>query len=148
MLARKGAALLLVAASAIGWAGCSDSSDDEDAEATLTEYKVTLSKADFKAGEVKLKVKNSGGTEHEFVIVRAADAAALPTAADGSVDEDKIPKADQMGEIEDIAVKTDKSKTFNLEPGDYVAFCNVVTDDEPPISHFDEGMSAKLSVSQ
>jgi hypothetical protein len=64
------------------------------------------------------------------------------------VDEDKIPEPDQMGEIEDIAVKTDKSKTFDLEPGDYVAFCNVVTDEEPPISHFDEGMSAQLSVSE
>jgi hypothetical protein len=53
-----------------------------------------------------------------------------------------------MGEIADVAPEADKSKTFNLEPGDYVAFCNVIDKGSPAISHFEQGMFAQLSVSK
>ena len=86
---------------------------------------------------------------HEFVVVRAADAESLPTAADGAVDEEQIEAADQIGEIEDIEPKAKESVTFDLDPGDYVLFCNVVDDEtDPPISHFQKGMSAQFTVSQ
>src|SRR5262245_47101835 len=79
---------------------------------------------------------NRGGTEHELVIVRAADAAALPRAADGSVDEGRSPAADNMGEIADVAPQTNTSKTSDLQPGNYVAFCNIVDKGAPPVIHF------------
>ena len=60
------------------------------------------------------------------VVVRASDAAGLPTQTDGSVDEEGIDEADAIGEIEDIESNAKKSVTFDLEPGEYVFFCNVV----------------------
>jgi hypothetical protein len=78
------------------------------------------------SGTVTLTANNVGGEEHELVIVRAASVDSLPTMPDGSVDEDKIAESDKMGEIEDVAAQTEKSKTFDLPAGDYVAFCNVV----------------------
>jgi hypothetical protein len=83
------------------------------------------------------------------VIVRADDPASLPTKPDGSVDEDKIDPSDQIGEIEDIEQGAKVSKTFDLDPGSYVLFCNVVQDDvNPPISHFAKGMSTSFNVSE
>ena len=71
-------------------------------------------------------MKNIGTDTHEFVVVRTQPGAELPTAEDGSVDEDAIPTADQIGELEDIKPKKVKSLTKTLDSGDYVLFCNVV----------------------
>jgi uncharacterized cupredoxin-like copper-binding protein len=135
----------LVLACAVLIPACSDDDENTD-KATLTEYKIELGDGQVKAGEVKFTAENSGGVTHEFVVVRADDAASLPTNADGSVNEDAIPEDDQIGEMEDIEVGAEKSNTFDLEPGHYVVFCNVVTDDDPPVSHFAEGMHAQLTV--
>jgi hypothetical protein len=55
------------------------------------------------AGNVSVSASNKGPETHELVIVRGNDAAALPTKTDGSVDEDKIPETDKVGEFTDIA---------------------------------------------
>jgi hypothetical protein len=139
--------VLVVVVSAVGGVGCSGSGKRADSVATLTEFKIAFSKADLKAGKVKIKAENRGGTEHELVIVRAADAAALPKAVDGSVDEARISAADKVGEIAEVAPHADTSKTFDLQPGNYVAFCNIVDKGAPPVIHFKQGMFAQLSVS-
>jgi hypothetical protein len=125
---------------------CGDDDGNTD-KATVTEYSISLGKGNIKAGKVKFTAENVGTSTHEFVVVRGDDPAKLPTKADGSVDEDKIPPSNQVGEMEDIASKTTKSNTFDLTPGQYVVFCNVVTEDTPPISHFAKGMHTKLTVS-
>jgi len=48
---------------------------------------------------VQITATNHGHETHELVIVRASDAASLPTKADGSVDEDRIQDTDKAGEI-------------------------------------------------
>jgi hypothetical protein len=93
---------------------------------TLTEFGITLDRPTISAGTVTLTAKNAGAEEHEIVLVRAASVADLPTKVDGSVDEEKIAASDKMGEIEHVGFKGSKSATFELVPGTYVAFCNLI----------------------
>jgi hypothetical protein len=53
------------------------------------------------------------------------DAASLPTKSDGSVDEDQLDRV-KVGEIADVPAGRSQDKTFDLQPGAYVAFCNIV----------------------
>jgi hypothetical protein len=130
--------------------GCGDDGDStKKVGVALQEYKVIPDTGDVKAGKVKFETENVGGSTHEFVVVRAADAESLPTDADGAVDEEQIEEPNQIGEIEDIEPKAKESVTFDLDPGDYVLFCNIVDDStEPAISHFQKGMSAPFTVSE
>jgi hypothetical protein len=66
------------------------------------------------------------GLEERSQIVRAESSAGLPMKSDGSVDEDKIPASDKIGEIEKVAGRSQKTQTFDLTSGTYVAFCNLV----------------------
>lgn len=93
---------------------------------TLSEFTIKLSQTTFPSGRVTLTATNVGGEEHELVIVKASAVADLPTNADGSVDEEKIPEADKMGEIEHVAANQSKSADFELVAGTYVAFCNLI----------------------
>jgi hypothetical protein len=82
-------------------------------------------------------------------IVRGADPAALPTKADGSVDEEQIPKSDEVGELENIKKGKTKSKTFKLSAGSYILFCNTVDTEEDGtvVSHFARGMHTTINAS-
>jgi len=113
----------------------------------LLEFKVKPKPASVKGGTVRFQVKNIGGEEHEFVVVKAD--AALPTASDGSVDEDAIPKADKFGEVEELKSKRSGTLTVKALPaGQYVLFCNIVDDESngTKLSHYAEGMSTNFSV--
>jgi uncharacterized cupredoxin-like copper-binding protein len=114
---------------------------------------VTVSAADFslkpdvssvEAGTVKFKVKNNGAFTHEMVVVKVADASDLPTKPDGEVDEDKIPKAEQLGEVEDVLPGKTETLKLDLEAGKYVLFCN--RNDGTKAVHFKEGMHADFTV--
>jgi uncharacterized cupredoxin-like copper-binding protein len=147
--AQRGIRPVVVASSvlALAWlsSGCSDDGA-KTVDVKLGEFTVQPSTDEAKAGEVKFEAENIGGTTHEFVVVRAADAASLPTKPDGSVDEDQIDESDRIGEIEDIEAKAKASATFDLDPGDYVLFCNVVQEGDPPVVHFERGMHAQFTV--
>jgi hypothetical protein len=93
----------------------------------LSEFKINLD-GTIPAGQVDVKIDNQGGEKHEVVIVTANDAASLPKKADGSVDEDKIPEADKIGESGDVPDRTSTTKSFTFKAGTYVAFCNIVDD--------------------
>ena len=92
----------------------------------LREWSITAPTTQLGAGKVLVTATNRGRETHELVIVRADDAASLPTKSDGSVDEDKIPEAAKPGEIPDIKAGNTITKTLDLAPGDYVAICNLV----------------------
>lgn len=84
-------------------------------------YKPTAVTA--KAGKIDVSAVNNGAILHELVLAKTdANPADLPTAPDGSVDEEKV---DSPGEIPDVAAGETKSTTFNLKPGKYVMFCNI-----------------------
>jgi uncharacterized cupredoxin-like copper-binding protein len=140
---------VLCAAITVGFAfvGCGSDSTPK-VSVQLSEYKVNPDVVTQKNGKIEFEVENVGGTTHEFVIVRADSADDLPTKSEGSVDEDKISDDDAIGEVEDVAPKATKKASFELEPGRYVFFCNVVDDSaDPPVSHFDQGMHASFTVS-
>jgi uncharacterized cupredoxin-like copper-binding protein len=107
----------------------------------LQEFKVRPKPKTVNSGDVTFKVKNVGTIDHEFVVVRT-DGEALPTAPDGSVDEEQIAAAAQIGEVEDLGPKdSGKLEATGLEPGTYTLFCNVVDDsDDPPLVHYGQGM--------
>jgi len=141
------AVALLMPAAMLGSAAAAKAKD-ATVQARLLEFKVRRKPASVAAGKVTFKVKNIGGEKHEFVVVRAQPGVDLPTAADGSVDEDAIPEADKIGEVEDLKPKKTKSLTRTLDPADYVLFCNVV-DKEPDgsvLSHYAQGMHQSFTV--
>lgn len=92
----------------------------------LNEFTIKLGSQSLSSGKVLLTANNAGNEEHELVLVRAPAVSDLPTKADGSVDEDKIAETDKVGEIEHVKTHQTKSSTFQLDPGTYVAFCNLV----------------------
>jgi|GEM_PF-1771147 len=90
----------------------------------LTEWNITADSQQLPSGSQTITALNTGNHTHELVIVRAADAASLPTKSDGSVDENAL-KIKKVGEIADVAAGSSKHSTFDLAPGSYVAFCNL-----------------------
>ena len=120
-----------ISAVALALSGCGSSKNDSSSPAAentfvLSEFTVIPPSNKLHPGPVTLTVKNVGGEEHELVIVRAASVNALPRKSDDSVDEDKLAESDKVGEIEAVGARSTKTKSFDLEAGDYVAFCNIV----------------------
>jgi hypothetical protein len=129
-------AVVLVFGVALSACGSDGGSDDGGASGAadssardtfvLDEWSVAAPTEPIHAGEVRITAVNDGSETHELVIVRTADAASLPTKADGSVDEEAISEADKPGEIPDVAAGDSAAATLDLPAGDYVAFCNLV----------------------
>jgi len=157
-LAILGVAVLPLALGACGSSSKSSSTSTTGAgENTfgLSEFTIAPPTNALPGGKVTLTANNVGGETHELVIVRAPGFDSLPTNPDGSVDEEKIAESAKMGEIEDVTAQTKKSNAFDLAPGKYVAFCNVVdkatgtTNHDAAASghvHFSSGMHVAFSV--
>jgi hypothetical protein len=122
---------------------------EEKLKVRLIEFEVKPRLEFIAKGKTKLVVKNGGTEEHELVVVRGDDPAALPTVADGSVDESQIAKSDDVGELEEIEPGKTKSKAFKLSTGSYILFCNIVDTEEDGtvVSHFAEGMYTTIDAS-
>jgi hypothetical protein len=116
--------------------------------AIVSEYIVRPKPKTVAPGKVQFVVKNVGGETHEFVVVRGSDPAALPTDADGAVDETQIPAADMIGEVEDIASQKTGKTSLKLKAGTYIVFCNIVVEDAAggKVSHFAKGMVNTITV--
>jgi uncharacterized cupredoxin-like copper-binding protein len=136
---RRFAILMICGALALG--ACS--SDEEGPSVELTEFSVSVSPSTADSGETTFSVENVGGVTHEFVVVKTdlADGD-LPTAEDGSVDEEG-EGIEPVDEIEDIEVGDSEELTVDLEPGKYVLFCNVVDGDTV---HYEKGMHTSFTV--
>jgi plastocyanin len=115
-----------------------------DVTVKTSEWIFEQSSTSVKAGDVKFRVNNVGGAEHEIVVVRAAEPSALPTKADGTVDEEKLTEDQKMGEVEGVAAQSKKDGTLKLTAGKYVVFCNLVEKDGT--SHFAKKMYGTLTV--
>jgi hypothetical protein len=154
-----------IVGAALVFAACDSSKNGSSSSASentfaLSEFTVIPPTNTLHSGRVTITANNVGGEVHELVIVRAASAEALPTKSDSSVDEDKIAETDKVGEIENVAARSHKSKTFDLAAGTYVAFCNII-DNMTGSSmmngsgmgsgtghvHFSEGMHVTFTVS-
>jgi uncharacterized cupredoxin-like copper-binding protein len=144
MALRRAMALLMAGALL---AACS-ASPAKDINATLEEWKITLSPTTGAAGEVTFTIDNIGEKDHEFVVVKTDLAPdALPTIAEGdetgTVDEEGAG-IEAMGEEEDILAGTDNTVLkLTLAAGSYVIFCNVHDED---LVHYQKGMHTAFTV--
>lgn len=124
-----------------------DASPTKKVKTKLLEFKIRAKPNSAKAGDVRFKVKNIGGLEHEMVIVRG-DSSTLPIAEDGSVDEAELPEDALLGEAEDVDPK--KSATLEVDditPGTYTLFCNLVeVSGDTSLSHYAQGMHTTFTV--
>ncbi len=131
---RTRATLLITAIVTVALHACGSSSTTTNTSSSsarpntfvLTEWSVTPPAAHLQAGKLQITAANNGNETHELVIVRASDAASLPTKPDGSVDEDGIAEGDKAGEVADVAAGKSVTKTLDLAAGHYVAMCNLV----------------------
>jgi plastocyanin len=145
MKVRAWTRVVAIAVLAMVFAACSGSGNEIDV--SLSEWKVEPSPATATAGDVTFKATNNGGEQHEMVIVKGIAPGDLPVDADGHVVEDDIPADAVIGEIEEFDVGTTESATFDLEPGTYTIFCNIIeTEDGETVSHFKNGMVNTIEV--
>lgn len=130
----------IVGALSLVAAGCSD--DETTVDVTLQEFAVIPASSSAPAGDVTFDVTNEGPDDtHEFVVFKTDLAPdALPTAEDGSVDEEG-EGVELIDEIEDIAVGDTPTLTVSLDAGSYVFICNIVEEEGgETIAHYQQGM--------
>ncbi len=116
---------LLVVAGACGGMSDTRSVASRSGQFRLDEWSITADQRTLPAGSQTITAANIGHHTHELVIVKAADAASLPTKPDGSVDERRLERI-TVGEIADVPAGATRHTTMQLSPGRYVAFCNIV----------------------
>ena len=117
-------------------------------DVTLQEFGIVPSAASAPAGHVAFDVTNQGPKEtHEFVVIKTDLAPdALPTKADGSVNEE-ADGLQAVDEIEDIKVGDTPTLSVSLQPGSYVFICNIVDEQGgKTIAHYQQGMVAGFTV--
>ena len=117
-------------------------------EVTVQEFAVLPAADSAPAGEVTFNVNNTGPEDtHEFVVFKTDLAPdALPTASDGSVDEEG-EGVELIDEIEEIAVGDTPTLTVSLDAGSYVLICNIVEDEgDETIVHYQQGMRTGFTV--
>ncbi|HEC10114.1 MAG TPA: hypothetical protein ENI86_11210 [Acidimicrobiales bacterium] len=138
-----GAMLLLAAC---GDSGDGDSSDSASGGGTkvdveLKEWSVTPTPDSASAGTVDFTARNTGTIEHEMVIVRTDLAPdALPTIDSGNRVDENSDEFEVIGEIAEFEAGSTESAGFDLEPGNYVLFCNIE-------GHYKAGMNTGFTVS-
>jgi hypothetical protein len=133
-------------------AACKPVGDAAKSDATvaveLKEWTVLPARADAPAGSVTFEARNAGKEAHELVVVRADDPAALPLAADGTVDEEKLPEGAFVGEVEAFPAGQRCPGTFELAAGRYALFCNLLETaaDGSKENHYANGMRTGFEV--
>ena len=134
---RSGVVIGLIAAGSVALAGCGSDKAATSKQSnptfkqsnptfTLNEFTIKLDRPTLPQGKITLTVNNVGREEHELVLVKANAVSELPTKSDGSIDEEKIPASAKAGEIGHVAAHGTGSAAFDLAPGSYVAFCNII----------------------
>jgi hypothetical protein len=133
-----------VACKPVGDAGAADTK----VAVELSEWAVAPQPASGRAGTITFEAANVGADAHELVVVRADDPAALPKAADGTVDETKLPAGAFIGEVEPFPAKQRCQGTFALTAGRYALFCNILETeaDGTKENHYANGMRAGFEV--
>jgi uncharacterized cupredoxin-like copper-binding protein len=115
-------------------------------DVTLQEFAVIPSADAAPAGDVTFSITNDGPEDvHEFVILKTdLGASALPTDADGAVDETGAG-IEVIDEVEDLAVAASEDLTVTLAAGKYVLLCNIFDETENE-AHYKLGMRIDFTV--
>ena len=130
------ALLLGVALTTAACAGASEAIPaDVDVAVRMQDYRVLMSVTTVKPGTVKFGVKNEGGMEHSFELIKTdLPFDKLPTTADAKAKEDGLIK-----QVKSLSVGKVSVVTADLAAGNYVIICNVA-------GHYQLGMRAALTV--
>ena len=134
--------MLLVAAGTAGAATTAQTLgiklQDASTDRSITHMRIVADQQTIKSGRVTLYAENqSKNLVHEVIIGRDDGAKELPLdAKHARVIESRVRR---LGEIADLAPGKTGKLILNLNPGNYVLFCN-----QP--GHYQDGMVAKLSV--
>lgn len=114
---------------------------------TISDGEIDVDTDEIPAGIVRFNVENAGEEPHEMLLVFSADAGSLPVDDDGGVDESLITENTVRGEVPMFPAGETCPGVFDLPPGEYVVFCNVVEPaGQPNESHFESGEWAELTV--
>ena len=137
--------------SASGVAQCEPVGDastaDVTVDVTLDEWSISASETEVPAGTITFAATNNGADAHEVVVVLADDVDSLPTTDDGIVDEEQLPDGTFIGEIEAFPSGEECTGTFDLEPGTYALFCNILEEEEGELeNHYELGMRTEIEV--
>ena len=95
------------------------------------------------SGANSLAITNSGSFPHELKIIKADNFAALPKAADGSVDETKLAADAIVGKLAKVAGGASGTLSVTLAPGKYVLVCNLGTGAN---NHAVKGMHSDVTI--
>lgn len=130
--------LALLLGLAVTFAACAPASEnipaDVDVSVHMQDYRVILSVATVKAGTVRFGIKNEGGMEHSFELIKTdLPFDQLPTA-DAKAKEDGLIK-----QVKSLPVGKVSAVSADLVAGKYVIICNVA-------GHYQLGMRAALTV--
>jgi uncharacterized cupredoxin-like copper-binding protein len=130
--------LALLLGIALTFAACAPASEnipaDVDVAVHMQDYRVILSVATVKTGTVRFGVKNEGGMEHSFELIKTdIPFDQLPTA-DAKAKEDGLIK-----QVKSLGVGKVQLVSADLAAGKYVIICNVA-------GHYQLGMRAALTV--
>ncbi|MEX2227947.1 MAG: hypothetical protein WEB52_16055 [Dehalococcoidia bacterium] len=122
-------------------------SEGAEVSVELVDFSV-IADASSPAGDVTFNIENTGPEHaHEFVVIRTdLDAANLPTADDGSVDEEG-DGIEVIDEVEEIAEGASETLSVNLDAGHYALICNIVEEHSgETFVHYDRGMYTDFTV--
>lgn len=142
-------AFLLLSAALLVSACGDDEGEDSTVDVTLSEWEVVAEPDSVPEGDVTFDVQNDGEEEHELVVVKTDfDPGELPAEDDGSVDEG-ADGIDVIGETNEIDAGDNDSRTFSLDPGNYVLLCNLVhEEDGEEEAHYQLGMRTPFEVTE
>lgn len=131
--------LALLLGLAVTIAACSSAPEniptDVDVAVHMQDYKVILSVATVKAGTVRFGIKNEGGMEHSFELIKTdLPFDQIPTTGDAKAKEDGLIK-----QVKSLPVGKVSVVSADLAAGKYVVICNIA-------GHYQLGMRAALTV--
>jgi uncharacterized cupredoxin-like copper-binding protein len=136
---RRSILILAMVGLALPACGGNGGGDNGGVAVTLRDFEITLAQDTLPAGTVSFDIRNEGPSVHEFVVFRTDLAAdALPTNDAGEVDEEG-EGVELVDEVEDIAVDATATLDVDLDPGSYVAVCNLP-------GHYAQGMATGFTV--
>jgi uncharacterized cupredoxin-like copper-binding protein len=135
--------VVIIGLASLALGACSSGGNGKTVDVALGDFSMKPAVATVAAGDIKFKVHNGGGFEHEMVVFKVADASRIPSKANGEADEEAVPESAHMGEVEHVAPGATKTLKLTLGAGKYVLFCNLI---DGAKAHFKEGMHAEFTV--
>lgn len=113
----------------------------------MTDDSLTIEPGIIAEGPIEFDIDNNGERQHSVIIIKTnLEADALPKEDDGRADEGAAD-VDVQHEVEEIDDGDSTSRTYDLDPGNYVIISNEVhEEDGTEIADYSEGMYDSLIV--